>query len=533
MTNGIDVFISYKREERALSEKVKSALIDAGYTAVTDLNISKNDEFGDAIDTMIRTATLTLVLWTRASAASDWVRKEARLARDLEAAGKPNRYLGVMVEDVDLDLPPDLRGLQMVDIHQDGINESGLADLLAASEEILGAEKQKDSEAAQASSEALAEEWQLYDLARSINVAESYRRYLTRYPDGEFADDAERQLRMFIWYLHPFRRGNLAHTVAALGIVATVAVTLWATTRDPVVIGVDPSKHRSTTAALEKAEEKIDVLETELEQAVATMRSTPEEIEILERQSREAVAKVQALELERTNLLSDRNLLSDDLEAAKDQVEILERRSQDAFRNIQSLEEESSNLVDERAKLSNDLETTQMEVETVQRQLRDALANVRFLEGERSKLSGELTRLSGELQVLRAEVLGRPARSEISALSVSNTLYSPRRNNSIVRESGELVARCSFATAGEWCIPASEPSSGRKVCSAKYFGETCLNVSQPAGNSIPERRLPLIGVSSVARCSYVTLGEKCVSASNPFNGVTVCSEEILGHQCRK
>ncbi|MEM8571491.1 MAG: TIR domain-containing protein [Pseudomonadota bacterium] len=271
MTGRIDVFISYKREERALSEKVRGALIDAGYTAITDLNIAKNEEFGDAIDTMIRTAKLTLVLWTKASAASDWVRKEARLARDLEKAAKPNRYLGVMVENVDLDLPPDLRGLQMVDIHAGGLDEAGIAQVVAEVREILGIEAQQAAQKAESDSAALSEEWQYYDLARSINVAAAYRRFLARYPDGEFADDARRQLGMFTWYLHPFRRGNASNTIAALGIVGTISAAVWGATRDPVILGIDPDDHAvivaERDAALARAEDLAEEKDAEAARA--------------------------------------------------------------------------------------------------------------------------------------------------------------------------------------------------------------------------------------------------------------------------
>lgn len=269
MSGRIDVFISYKREERALSELVKRALITAGYTAVTDLNIGHNEDFGDAIDIMIRTAQLTLVLWTKASAASNWVRKEARLARDLEKAGKRNRYLGVMVEDVDLDLPPDLRGLQMVDIHNIGLDEPGLAQLLGAARDILGAETQQSAQTAEADSEALAEEWQLYDLTRSINVAASYERYLARYPNGEFAEDARRQLGMFTWYLHPFQRGNMSNTLAALGIVGTILATLWGASRDQVIFGVNPDDNAALVSKLDDAAAQIEKLKEERDNAEA------------------------------------------------------------------------------------------------------------------------------------------------------------------------------------------------------------------------------------------------------------------------
>jgi hypothetical protein len=295
MTGRIDVFISYKREERAQSERVKRVLIAAGYTAVTDLNIGKNEEFSDAIDTMIRTATLTLVLWTEASATSDWVRKEARLARDLEKAGKRNRYLGVMVEDVDLDLPSDLRGLQMVDIHDGGLDEPGMAQLLDAAREVLGPEAQQDSYTAKADSEALAEEWQLYDLARSINVAASYERYLARYPNGEFADDARRQLGMFTWYLHPFRRGNMSNTLAALGIVGTILATAWGASRDPVVIGVDPDDHTAILAERDIAITRAETLAEERNKAEVQARRALDALETERDASQARPAELQVL----------------------------------------------------------------------------------------------------------------------------------------------------------------------------------------------------------------------------------------------
>jgi len=111
---------------------VTNTLTASGFVVVTDFNISKNEEFGDAIDTMIRKARMTIVLWTKAASKSPWVRQEARLARDLSrAAGHPNHYLGVMVESVDLLLPSDLRGLQMIDAQLSGLTDAKLDEVTA------------------------------------------------------------------------------------------------------------------------------------------------------------------------------------------------------------------------------------------------------------------------------------------------------------------------------------------------------------------------------------------------------------------
>ena len=81
----IDVFISYKREERALADRVSAALTARGYTVVSDLDISTGVTFGDAIEQMIHDARLVVVLWTDTAAASEWVRAEAQLAHNLRS----------------------------------------------------------------------------------------------------------------------------------------------------------------------------------------------------------------------------------------------------------------------------------------------------------------------------------------------------------------------------------------------------------------------------------------------------------------
>ena len=226
MPQDIHVFVSYKREERHLTEPVLKALQAAGFNAVTDLNIARNTEFGDAIDAMIRAARLTIVLWTKAAARSEWVVKEARLARDLEKAGRENAYLGVMVEDVDLDLPVDLRGLQMLPA-TDGLNAEAVAQIVAMAKTILTPHVAASPSTSAQVSAALSEEFQLFETAKTIDVKGAYQRYLELYPEGQFARAARRELAMFRWYLHPFRRSNLGHTLTFASILAALGLGAW------------------------------------------------------------------------------------------------------------------------------------------------------------------------------------------------------------------------------------------------------------------------------------------------------------------
>lgn len=106
----IDVFISYKKEEADKAQRLLEALEVAGYSAVYDATgLNLNENFADKLESLIRRARKVVVLWTEMSASSDWVRDEARLARDLD------KYLGVVVEP-NSDIALDLRNLHKIDL---------------------------------------------------------------------------------------------------------------------------------------------------------------------------------------------------------------------------------------------------------------------------------------------------------------------------------------------------------------------------------------------------------------------------------
>ncbi|MEO1680798.1 MAG: TIR domain-containing protein [Pseudomonadota bacterium] len=271
MPEPIDVFISYKREERPLTNAALRALRRAGYTAITDLNIGRNTDFGKAIDRMIRIARLTVVLWTGASAKSDWVTQEAKLAYDLEKAGKGNHYLGVLVEDVALDIQVDLRGKQMLDLSAEGLTEANIARLVAEVQEILHPPEAVSEETAREASEDATADLALFETARQLDTASAYQLYLSNFPKGHFARDAARELRTFSrWYLSPFRRGNVSKTIAAAGVVVGVAGAA-AALRDPVVVGVSEDVHAQATQDLAAARGLVAELRSDTE---ATARAT-------------------------------------------------------------------------------------------------------------------------------------------------------------------------------------------------------------------------------------------------------------------
>ncbi|MEM9870045.1 MAG: TIR domain-containing protein [Pseudomonadota bacterium] len=179
----IDVFISYKREERALADQVSRALTKAGYVAVTDLNIQKATDFGDAIDGMIRATKLVVVLWTEASAASEWVRTEAREGKRL------GKYYGVRVDAVEPDeIPVEVRNMQWLDLSETGLTK-GLQELTRDILRKLG-EAELSEQAAEEAIERIQADLEFYQVVDKIGDIGGYKKYLEVYPDGAYAEDA-------------------------------------------------------------------------------------------------------------------------------------------------------------------------------------------------------------------------------------------------------------------------------------------------------------------------------------------------------
>lgn len=309
MTQIADIFISYKREERGLADRMARALIDAGFTTVPDRNIAKNETFGDAIDSMIRGGRLTLVLWTHASAGSEWVRNEARLARDLKNSGKANEFLGIMVEkNVGIELPVDLRNLQMVDISDRGLTAETIGEVTSEVVALLGHTSDTTADQAEQNSTALSDELQLFDYAHSLNVTSGYEMYLERYPTGRFAPEARRALHMArAWYLHPFRRGSMANTIAALSVAVGLAGLIWgASAERETVIGVPREDHAALQKRLSGVEQERDKALTANTTAAKAMQQATRKRSEAEGKARDSAAKAAKAAEDRDKALSDK-----------------------------------------------------------------------------------------------------------------------------------------------------------------------------------------------------------------------------------
>lgn len=89
-----DIFISYSSKDRAVAERVRDALHEAGYAVFWDQSTPAGQDWDSWIRERLTGAKLVVTLWTKASVASPNVRHEAIIARE---AGK---LLPVMADEL-------------------------------------------------------------------------------------------------------------------------------------------------------------------------------------------------------------------------------------------------------------------------------------------------------------------------------------------------------------------------------------------------------------------------------------------------
>ena len=76
------LFLSYARDDRARAEKLAAALRHHGFEVWWDALIEGGAQFASTISEALDKADAVLVLWSRNSVESDWVRDEAATGRD-------------------------------------------------------------------------------------------------------------------------------------------------------------------------------------------------------------------------------------------------------------------------------------------------------------------------------------------------------------------------------------------------------------------------------------------------------------------
>lgn len=189
----IDVFISYKREERDVAKALAEALARRGYKVWWDIELMPGDRFVDSIMAVLSEAKAVIVLWSHAAVASDFVRAEAR------HADEQDKLIPARLDDCRLPLPfgerhtLDLRGWWPT------ADEDTLEPLLRALEARVGkppAPRQQPA-TVEANLHARDDEvafWRSVS-ERQPESASEYEFYLEEYPEGLFVKIARHRIK--------------------------------------------------------------------------------------------------------------------------------------------------------------------------------------------------------------------------------------------------------------------------------------------------------------------------------------------------
>ena len=127
-----DVFISYKREERARCVAIYNALVDLELSVWFDGRIEPGTDFDREIEREVRAAGAVLVLWSERAADSDWIRAEARSGRQNE------RLVAIRLDDC---LPPlEFASVQTIDLfdHRDFQSSEGWRQVVGRIGRLVG-----------------------------------------------------------------------------------------------------------------------------------------------------------------------------------------------------------------------------------------------------------------------------------------------------------------------------------------------------------------------------------------------------------
>lgn len=93
--SGRDIFISYSREERPAARHFAESFASEGFSVWWDAVLRSGQTFDEVIEKELRAAKAVVVLWSKRSVASRWVRAEATLA------DRGNKLVPVIIEACD------------------------------------------------------------------------------------------------------------------------------------------------------------------------------------------------------------------------------------------------------------------------------------------------------------------------------------------------------------------------------------------------------------------------------------------------
>lgn len=176
-----DVFISYKREDRPLVERLAGALEQLGFEVWWDFDLLSGESFRQVIRAVIDRCRAVIVVWSRASAQSDFVLDEASYALRL------GRLCPVCIEAVELPFGFGQRHVDDLSDWSGELSHPGFRALVNALEERVGRKARLGAAAPEQGRQAAAAELEAFKAAQLAATTGALRTFIAHFPGSVFA----------------------------------------------------------------------------------------------------------------------------------------------------------------------------------------------------------------------------------------------------------------------------------------------------------------------------------------------------------
>lgn len=185
-----DVFISYNRQDRDVAQRVAASLGEEGFDVWWDGVLRSGETYDEVTERNLRDAGAVVVLWSKRSANSKWVRAEATVGE------RSSTLVPALIEDCDRPVRFEL--VQTADLrHWRGDRNDPAWRLFVLDIREAVANRKAAPPASQRAAPApdATVETAFWTSIKDSQDAAEYDAYLSRYPEGHFADLAKARLR--------------------------------------------------------------------------------------------------------------------------------------------------------------------------------------------------------------------------------------------------------------------------------------------------------------------------------------------------
>lgn len=185
-----DIFISYKREDRAVTERLVRALDALGFDVWWDFEVLSGQRFRRVVEQVIDKCGAAVVLWSKLSRESEFVLDEASYAKE------QNKLCPARIDDCRL--PMGFGQTQAADLSDwtGQAGHHGFDTLIGAIEQLTGKTARLGATARTETAERELEELQAFKAAQIAGTASALNTFLARYPSGAFSAFVRDQIRM-------------------------------------------------------------------------------------------------------------------------------------------------------------------------------------------------------------------------------------------------------------------------------------------------------------------------------------------------